>query len=265
MLPAIAFTSIPEFHDPTSIRGKIRDLMIELKVHSWQVVHSSATRDAADIKAYTAESKDLTIHALLVWNQHPNVGLGSTQNLKILTDEGNAFKDSVKGSVLETFGWNLGWIHQTFPPAVHHYLSTLDNGVNSTIKRNFHAKMRKLKDQVSEAESVIWMLYYCNKFAKEQVKSYWTRNFFLKSKNVASITEQHIMETFWPNGKIWHGFHDECDKKYEEWLKNHTQELSMPIIGMSRRREFNQNGPKAVEPSKRRKSQWQEMQEKNVD
>ena len=110
--------------------------------------------------------------------------------------------------------------------------------------------MRKLKDQVSEAESVIWMLYYCNKFAKEQVKSYWTRNFFLKSKNVASITEQHIMETFWPNCKIWHGFHDECDKKYEEWLKNHTQELSMPIIGMSRRREFNQNGPKAVSHQK---------------
>ena len=73
------------------------------------------------------------------------------------------------------------------------------------------------------------------------------------------------METFWPNGKIWHGFHDECDEKYKEWLENHTQELSMPMIGMPRRREFNQNGPKTVEPSKRRKSQWQEMQEKNID
>ena len=159
VLPAIAFTSIPEFEDEKSVSSKVKKLMQDLEVPSWQVVHSSVTKDASDIKAYTAESKDLTLHALLVWNLHPTVGIGTTQNLKILTDAGNAFKDAIQGSVLETFGWNLGWIHETFPPAVHHYFSTLDNGVNSTIKRNFLAKMTELGDQVSEAESVIWMLY----------------------------------------------------------------------------------------------------------
>ena len=187
MLPAIAFTSIPEFEDEKSVSSKVKKLMQDLEVPSWQVVHSSVTKDASDIKAYTAESKDLTLHALLVWNRHPTVGLGTTQNLKILTDSGNAFKDSIQGSVLETFGWNLGWIHETFPPAVHHYFSTLDNGINSTIKKKFLLKMTQLDDQVSEAESVIWMLHYCNQFTKEQVKLYWTRNFFQNFKNVASI------------------------------------------------------------------------------
>ena len=75
------------------------------------------------------------------------------------------------------------------------------------------------------------------------------------------FTEQHILETFWPNGKIWRGFHDECDEKYEECLKNHTQELSMPIIGMPNRYDFTQNGPLAMANPKRPKSAWQQNHE----
>ena len=58
--------------------------------------YSDITKDG-NIPNYVPETKDLTIHALLVWQQHPTVGLRNSKNLKFLHDEGNAFMDSNGG------------------------------------------------------------------------------------------------------------------------------------------------------------------------
>ena len=140
----------------------------------------------------------------------------------------------------------MNWQASTFVPAVHHFFSTLDNGVNATIKRNYHTKMDELEHSVTEAEAVIWMLHFSGEFKGKKLRRIWDRNFFLCKKNSESVTLEEVEKTFFPNSRNLEKYNLECDAKYKEWAERRDRESSMPIIGMPNRYDFSQNGPKSM-------------------
>ena len=251
MLPTIAFTSNPAFDPELGISPKLKTLMRDKNVHSWQIVHMKTIHQEADAKNFVAEHKALTTHALLLWSQHPSIGIRHHENLKILTDAGNSFKDEY-GSIFEHFGWEMGWEHCTFIPCVHHFFSTLDNGANSTVKKKYLALMHDSDLKPTEAEGVVFMVSFADDFTPDQIHRFWRRNFFLDFKGVASITDNDIKQTFFKDSRKNMDYHLYCDEIYSEYAKNKAHEESMPVIGSPNRYDYSQNGRKALAPSTRK-------------
>ncbi len=159
--PALLFTGDPQFTERSRVRGKLDKLLKKYNIDRSRIVEVKN-------KQYVNESPATIQHFL---KHYP-----ALRKCLILTDAGKAFS---KNGVDIVRDW--GARHATFTPAVHEYVSPLDNHAFGIAK----AKMRSNRvDESDRLEPSLVFLNALDSIGPEQIQAMWDRNFFLEEEEI---------------------------------------------------------------------------------
>jgi hypothetical protein len=173
--PALLFTGDPQFTDRSRVRDRLDHLLEKYKIDPSRIV-------VVKKKNYVGESQATTQNFL---KHYPDL-----RDCLILSDAGGSY---VKKGVDIVTEW--GAKHATFTPAVHEYMSPLDNHAFGIAK----AKMRSKKvDESDRLEPSLVFLNALDSIEPEQVQAMWDRNMLLEQDE---IDRDAIHEILRPKGK----------------------------------------------------------------
>ena len=173
--PALLFTGDPQFSERSRVRNKLDKLLKKYNIDRCRIVEVKK-------KSYVGESPATIQHFL---KHYP-----ALQKCLILTDAGKAFQKQGVDIVRE---W--GARRATFTPAVHEYLSPLDNHAFGIAK----AKMRSNRvDESDRLEPSLVFLNALDSIRPEQMQAMWDRNLFLEEDEIDSEAVREILR---PAGK----------------------------------------------------------------
>jgi hypothetical protein len=159
--PALLFTGDPQFTERSRVRDRLDHLLEKYKIDPGRIVEVKK-------KNYVGESQATTQNFL---KHYPDL-----RDCLILSDAGGSY---VKKGVDIVTEW--GAKHATFTPAVHEYMSPLDNHAFGIAK----AKMRSNKvDETDRLEPSLVFLNALDSIKPEQVQAMWDRNFLLEREEV---------------------------------------------------------------------------------
>ncbi len=173
--PALLFTGDPQFTERSRVRDRLDKLLAKYKIDPSRIV-------TVKKKNYVGESQATIQHYL---KHYP-----ALRKCLVLSDAGGSY---VKKGVDIVREW--GAQHATFTPAVHEYMSPLDNHAFGIAK----AKMRA--DNVDETDRLEPSLVFLNaldSITPEQVQAMWDRNFLLEHDEVDRDAVREILQ---PSGK----------------------------------------------------------------
>lgn len=251
VLPPICFTAHPFFLPANSKSNEFRALLQKYDIQWWQFQHSEQfeRRDKkGNLPKWTAEHKDLTALAILLWTKHWRRQFGCVQELIFFTDNGNSWK-SGSDSIFEIFGARD---HIFFKSEIHAHLSTLDNGANNGTKGRYHAERQKNMFSYGDPEARFFMIHAAMNFNETEIQGYWNNNLMLDVQNVFEMTKEETRKRFHKSSEKWGSRHDDCLYDYEIFMENKRQDESMPVIGSPKLRDYSQNGPKVTAPPTRK-------------
>jgi transposase len=173
--PALLFTGDPQFSERSRVRNKLDKLLKKYNIDRSRIVEVKK-------KNYVGESPATIQHFL---KHYPEL-----RKCLILTDAGKAFQKQGVDIVRE---W--GARHATLTPAIHEYMSPLDNHAFGIAK----AKMRSNRvDESDRLEPSLVFLNALDSIRPEQVQAMWDRNLFLEEEEV---DREEVREILWPSGK----------------------------------------------------------------
>jgi transposase len=173
--PALLFTGDPQFTERSRVRDRLDKLLAKYKIDPSRIV-------TVKKKNYVGESQATIQHYL---KHYP-----ALRKCLILSDSGGSY---VKKGVDIVREW--GAQHATFTPAVHEYMSPLDNHAFGIAK----AKMRSNNvDETDRIEPSLVFLNALDSISPEQVQAMWDRNFLLQHDE---IDRDAVREILRPSGK----------------------------------------------------------------
>ena len=173
--PALLFTGDPQFTERSRVRDRLDHLLEKYNIDPSRIV-------AVKKKNYVGESQAIIQHFL---KHYP-----ALRRCLILSDAGGSY---VKKGVDIVREW--GAQHATFTPAVHEYMSPLDNHAFGIAK----AKMRSNRvDETDRLEPSLVFLNALDFIKPEQVRAMWDRNFLLQHDE---IDRDAIREILRPSGE----------------------------------------------------------------
>jgi transposase len=173
--PALLFTGDPQFTERSRVRNRLDHLLEKYKIDPSRIV-------VVKKKNYVGESQATIQHFL---KHYP-----ALKSCLILSDAGGSYAKKGVDIVTE---W--GAKHATFTPAVHEYMSPLDNHAFGIAK----AKMRSNKvDETDRLEPSLVFLNALDSIKAEQVQAMWDRNFLLEHERVDRDAVNNILR---PKGK----------------------------------------------------------------
>jgi transposase len=173
--PALLFTGDPQFTERSRVRDRLDHLLEKYKIDPSRIV-------AVKKKNYVGESQATIQHFLKHYL--------ALRKCLLISDAGGSY---VKKGVDIVREW--GADHATFTPAVHEYMSPLDNHAFGIAK----AKMRSNKvDETDRLEPSLVFLNALDSIRPEQVQAMWDRNFLLQHEE---IDRNAIHEILRPKGK----------------------------------------------------------------
>jgi transposase len=173
--PALLFTGDPQFTERSRVRDRLDKLLAKYKIDPSRIV-------TVKKKNYVGENQAIIQHFL---KHYP-----SLRKCLILSDAGGSY---VKKGVDIVKEW--GAQHATFTPAVHEYMSPLDNHAFGIAK----AKMRSNRvDEKDRLEPSLVFLNALDSIKPEQVQAMWDRNFLLQHDE---IDRDAVREILRPSGK----------------------------------------------------------------
>jgi hypothetical protein len=159
--PALLFTGDPQFTERSRVRNRLDKLLAKYNIDPSRIV-------AVNKKNYVGESQAIIQHFL---KHYP-----ALRRCLILSDAGGSY---VKKGVDIVREW--GAQHATFTPAVHEYMSPLDNHAFGIAK----AKMRSNRvDETDRLEPSLVFLNALDFIKPEQVRAMWDRNFLLQHDEI---------------------------------------------------------------------------------
>jgi transposase len=173
--PALLFTGDAQFTERSRVRDRLDHLLEKYNIDPSRIV-------AVKKKNYVGESQAIIQHFL---KHYP-----ALRRCLILSDAGGSFAKKGVDIVRE---W--GAQHATFTPAVHEYMSPLDNHAFGIAK----AKMRSNRvDETDRIEPSLVFLNALDFIKPEQVRAMWDRNFLLQHDE---IDRDAIREILRPSGE----------------------------------------------------------------
>ncbi len=176
--PPVLFTLNPLFRfDRHTTPKRERDverletLLAKYQIHRARVLYVG--KDKGEKGVYVSESADLVRR---FWRLY-KVPRGAV----IFSDEGNSFFPG-GASVLEELGFAQ---HESYPPAVHHYLSPNDNCLHGSAKQRWRHGGVDFRDDV---EASLQLLHYLDGDICDCGKGWWDRNLLnLTDKSVEQL------------------------------------------------------------------------------
>jgi transposase len=173
--PALLFTGDPQFTERSRVRDRLDKLLAKYNIDPSRIV-------AVNKKNYVGESQAIIQHFL---KHYP-----ALRKCLILSDTGGSY---VKKGVDIVTDW--GARHGTFTPAVHEYISPLDNHAFGIAK----AKMRSNRvDETDRLEPSLVFLNALDSIEPEQVQAMWDHNFLLEREEIDRDAIRQILR---PKGK----------------------------------------------------------------
>ncbi len=173
--PALLFTGDPQFTERSRVRDRLDKLLSKYKIDPSRIV-------AVKKKNYVGENQAIIQHFL---KHYP-----ALRRCLILSDAGGSY---VKKGIDIVREW--GAQHVTFTPAVHEYMSPLDNHAFGIAK----AKMRANNvDETDRVEPSLVFLNALDSIKPEQMQAMWDRNFLLQHEEVDRDAVHEILQ---PSGK----------------------------------------------------------------
>ena len=150
---------------------RLEYLLDKYKIHRSRLIYIGKTKDEKGV--YVSESTDLIRRFWQIY-RIPN-------GTVIYSDKGKAFFPG-GASVLEELGFQQ---HESYPPAVHHYLSPNDNRLHGTAKQSWRHSGIDFTDDV---ESSLRLLNQLDSDICEKGKDWWNRNMLeLTDKSVEDL------------------------------------------------------------------------------
>jgi hypothetical protein len=173
--PALLFTGDPQFTERSRVRDRLDKLLAKYKIDPSRIV-------AVKKKNYVGENQAIIQHYL---KHYP-----ALRKCLILSDAGGSY---IKKGVDIVREW--GAQHATFTPAVHEYMSPLDNHAFGIAK----AKMRANNvDETDRLEPSLVFLNALDSIMPERVQAMWDRNFLLEHDEIDRVAVREILR---PSGK----------------------------------------------------------------
>ena len=259
VLPTICYTAHPFFTEESKKTKEFHQVLSEYNLLEWQFQYSKPffpvyklSKDGVPPN-WTAEGKELTKKAVELWQLHCSRQRRVLENLIFFCDNGHAWKKESENLFV-----NLGARDQVYLNAsIHHHLSTLDNGTNATIKKNYHAKHDAHEFGYDEPRARFVMVRESINFTKDQIISYWNRNLQLGREDVSKLTREDLRKVFKNSSQKWWDWHAQCVQEYDEYGEmSQVQHLGIPF-GSAKRRNYEWNGRIAQEPTKRPRNRYQ--------
>jgi transposase len=196
--PALLFTGDPQFTERSRVRDRLDKLLVKYNIDQSRIVF---VKD----KKYVGESQAIIQHFL---KHYP-----ALRKCLVLTDTGGSY---VKKGVDIVKEW--GAQHATFTPAVHEYMSPLDDHAFGIAK----AKMRSNRvDETDRIEPSLVFLNALDFIKPEQVRAMWDRNFLLQYDE---IDQNAVREILRPKGKkgLWR----------EDYFAHARDAYRMEVLGL---------------------------------
>jgi transposase len=196
--PALLFTGDPQFTERSRVRDRLDKLLTKYKIDPSRIV-------TVNEKKYVGESQATIQHFL---KHYP-----ALQKCLILSDAGGSYAKKRVDIVRE---W--GADHATFTPAVHEYMSPLDNHAFGIAK----AKMRSNRvDETDRLEPSLVFLNALDSIKPEQVRAMWDRNFLLQHDE---IDREAVREILRPSGKN--------ELKRSDYFAHCRDAYAMEVLGL---------------------------------
>ncbi len=150
---------------------RLENLLDKYQMHRSRLIYVGKTKDEKGV--YVSESTDLVRQFWQLY-QVPNGAI-------IFSDKGKAFFPGGV-SVLEELGFQQ---HESYPPAVHHYLSPNDNRLHGSAKQSCcHSGI----DFTDDVESSLRLLNLLDSDIRNNGNDWWNRNMLkLTDKTVAEL------------------------------------------------------------------------------
>lgn len=189
--PALLFTSDPYFKDTPKYRSSLQPHLDAYGMDASRVVY-------VDQGVYVGES-NATVQVFL--DRYP-----ALKGRLVVSDAGKAYQRDGTDLVVK---W--GARHLTFTPAVHQYLSVLDNHCFGIAKRKLRANTVDPGDRI---EPSLLFLHALDAIPRTTIRAMWRRNLQLGNKEVDRDAVRKVLS---PRGKVQQGFstyHDYCRDQY---------------------------------------------------
>ena len=173
--PALLFTGDPQFAEHSRVRHRLDKLLSEYDIDPSRIVFCEG-------KTYVNESQATIQHFLRFYPE--------LRKCLVLSDAGRSY---LKNGVDIVREW--GARHATFTPAVHEYMSPLDNHAFGI------AKQRMRANDVDESDRIEPSLVFLNaldSIKPERIQAMWDRNFQLDADD---IDREAVCEILWPSKK----------------------------------------------------------------
>jgi transposase len=208
--PALLFTGDPQFTERSRVRDRLDKLLSKYKIDPSRIV-------VVKKKNYVGESQATIQHYL---KHYP-----ALRKCLILSDAGGSY---VKKGVDIVREW--GAQHATFTPAVHEYMSPLDNHAFGRAK----AKMRANNvDETDRLEPSLVFLNALDSITPEQVQAMWDRNFLLEHDEIDRDAVREILRPSGKNGLRRADFFAHCKDAYRmEVLGLDPEETEQPPLAL---------------------------------
>lgn len=209
--PSIMFTTDPGF----DLKGKskypdLEQRMFQRGIAEWQICFIGTNEWYEDGKApnFVGEHKEFTEEAVKRWG----VIIREPEKMVVFTDNGSAFKKD-SGSLLEQLGFGK---HIYFPSVCHQILSTQDNGSLPQAKRAWRKADRdNFIPYTDEPHSSLFLMNQVDKYRRDEVEGWWTKNFLLDFTNLDAIDIAFLKTRFGEKCSQWTDYHGECTEAFK--------------------------------------------------
>ena len=189
--PALLFTSDPQFTERSRVKDR-RDGLF--KVHNIDPSRIVICNSGNSV----GENRDVVTTFL---NRYPFL-----KNILILTDRGNAYKKKDVDIIRE---W--GGRHEAFTPAVHEFMSVLDNWCFGIAKGKFRSSRVNENDRL---EPSLIFLNALDSIEPDTIRRMWDRNFLLRQETIDRDTVREIIKPLGQTEISKQNFYNECRDAY---------------------------------------------------
>ena len=189
--PALLFTGDASFVG----RGRDRHLLPE-KLREYKIAESRII--STDVGCYVGESSDTV---LMFLKRYP-----ALKKCLILTDKGNAYtKDGI--DIIKEWGAK----HEVFTPAIHQFISPLDNYCFGIAKGAMRSSRLKSDDRLGPS---LLFLHTLDMIKPESIRRMWERNFMLTDNEVDLEAVKKHLRPKGRNERIREDYYDYCKDAY---------------------------------------------------